>query len=40
MRGSFIIAHIENTIENRKNKHLSPFERGQIAALKQAGDSN
>lgn len=34
------MAHTENTTQNRKNKHLSPFERGQIAALKQAGHSN
>lgn len=40
MRGSFIMAHTENTIQNRKNKHLSPFERGEIAALHKAGHSN
>lgn len=40
MRGSFIMAHTDNTIQNRKNKHLSPFERGQIAALHKAGHSN
>ena len=40
MRGSFIMAHTENTIQNRKNKHLSPFERGEIAALHNAGHSN
>ena len=40
MRGSFIVAHNENTIQNRRNKHLSPFERGQIAALHNAGHSN
>jgi len=34
------MAHIENTIQNHKNKHLSPFERGQIAALHKAGHSN
>lgn len=34
------MAHTENTIQNRKNKHLSPFERGQIAALHKAGHSN
>ena len=34
------MAHTENTIQNRKNKHLSPFERGQIAALHNAGHSN
>ena len=34
------MAHIENTIQNRKNKHLSPFERGKIAALHKAGHSN
>lgn len=34
------MAHIENTIQNRKNKHLSPFERGEIAALRKAGHSN
>src|SRR5690625_4421646 len=40
MRGSFIMAHTENTTQNRKNKHLSPFERGEIAALHKAGHSN
>ncbi len=40
MRGSFIVAHIDNTIQNRRNKHLSPFERGEIAALHKAGHSN
>lgn len=34
------MAHTEDTIQNRKNKHLSPFERGQIAALHNAGHSN
>lgn len=34
------MAHTENTIQNRKDKHLSPFERGQIAALHKAGHSN
>ena len=34
------MAHTDNTIQNRKNKHLSPFERGQIAALHKAGHSN
>nr|WP_186669088.1 IS30 family transposase [Sporosarcina sp. BP05] len=34
------MAHTENTIQNRKNKHLSPFERGQIGALHKAGDPN
>lgn len=34
------MAHTENTIQNRKNKHLSPFERGEIAALHKAGHSN
>ncbi|WP_438312020.1 helix-turn-helix domain-containing protein [Sporosarcina sp. FA9] len=34
------MAHTGNTIQNRKNKHLSPFEHGQIAAFKQAGHSN
>jgi len=34
------MAHIENTIQNRKNKHLSPFERGQIAALHNTNHSN
>ena len=34
------MAHTENTIQNRKNKHLSPFERGQIAALHNARHSN
>lgn len=27
------MAHIENTIQNRKNKHLSLFERREIHAL-------
>lgn len=40
MRGSFIMAHIENTIQNAKYKHLSPFERGEISALHRAGHSN
>lgn len=40
MRGSFILAHTENIIQNRKNKHLSSFERGQIAALHKVGHSN
>lgn len=39
MIGSFKIAHIENTIENLKNKHLSLFEREQINALHRAGHS-
>lgn len=34
------MAHTENTIQNRENKNLSPFERGQIAALHKAGHSN
>ena len=34
------MAHTENTIQNRKYKHLSPFERGQIAALHKEGHSN
>ena len=34
------MAHTENTIQNRKNKHLSPFERRQIDALHRAGHSN
>ena len=34
------MAQTENTIQNRKNKHLSPFERSQIAALHKAGHSN
>ena len=40
MRGNFIMAHTENTIQNRKNKHLSSFERGEIFALHNAGYSN
>jgi len=40
MRGSFIMAHTENTIQNRKNKHLLPCERGEIAALHKEGHSN
>lgn len=34
------MAHIENITQNRKYKHLSPFERGKIAALHKAGHSN
>lgn len=34
------MAHTENTIQNRKHKHLSTFERGKIAALHKAGHSN
>jgi len=34
------MAHTENTIQNHKNKHLFPFERGQISALHKAGHSN
>ena len=34
------MAHTENTTKNRKNKHLSPFERGEIAALNKAGHTN
>jgi len=34
------MAQIENTIQNRKDKHLSPFERGKIAALHNTGHSN
>jgi hypothetical protein len=34
------MAHIKNTMENSKNKHLTPFERGQIAAPHNAGHSN
>lgn len=34
------MAHIENTTQNRKYKHLSPFERGKIVALHKAGHSN
>lgn len=34
------MAHPENTIQNRKNKHLSSFERGQIAAFNKAGHTN
>lgn len=40
MRGSFIVAHTQNTIQNGKFKHLSPFERGEIAALHREGHSN
>ncbi|ARK20193.1 IS30 family transposase [Sporosarcina sp. P26b] len=40
MRGSFIVAQLENTIQNRKNKHLSAFERGQIEALHKDGHTN
>jgi len=34
------MAHTENTIQNRKNKHLSSFERGEIYALHNARYSN
>lgn len=34
------MAQNQNTIQNRKHKHLSPFERGKIAALHHAGHSN
>ncbi len=34
------MAHIDNTIQNQKYKHLSPFERGKISALHKAGHSN
>ena len=40
MRGDFIMAHTNNTTQNQKNKHLSPFERGEISALHKAGHSN
>jgi len=40
MRGSFIMAHTENTIQNRENIHLSPFECGQIAAFHNTNHSN
>ncbi|ARK20670.1 integrase [Sporosarcina ureae] len=40
MRGSFIVAQLESTIQNRKNKHLSAFERGQIEALHKDGHTN
>ena len=31
------MAHTENTIQNRKNKHLSPFERGQRSEERRVG---
>ncbi len=31
------MTHIENTIQNRKNKYLSPIEREEIVALHKAG---
>ena len=34
------MAHTNNTTQNQKNKHLSPFERGEISALHKAGHSN
>ena len=40
MRGSFIVAQLENTIQNRKDKHLSAFELGQIEALYKDGHTN
>ncbi|PIC66192.1 hypothetical protein CSV71_13045 [Sporosarcina sp. P21c] len=40
MRGSVIVAQLENTIQDRKDKHLSPFERGQIEALHKERHSN
>src|SRR5690625_6149874 len=40
MRGSFIMAHTQNTIQKRKFTHLSKFERGKIAALHWDGKSN
>ena len=40
MRGSFIMAHPQNTIQKRNFKHLTLFERGKIAALHKEGHSN
>ena len=40
MRGSFIVAQLEITTQNHKNKHLSSFERGQIEALHKDGHTN
>ncbi len=40
MRGSFIMAHPQNTIQNSKFKLLSAFERGQIAASHKNRHSN
>ncbi|WP_158232746.1 helix-turn-helix domain-containing protein [Sporosarcina sp. P17b] len=34
------MAQLESTIQNRKNKHLSAFERGQIGALYKYGNTN
>lgn len=34
------MARTKNTTQNKKYKHLSPFERGEIAALHKAGYSN
>lgn len=40
MGESFIIAHVENTVQNRKNKYFPAFERGEITALHDAEYSN
>jgi IS30 family transposase len=34
------MAHTENTTQNRKYKHISAFEHGEIAALNKVGHSN
>ncbi|QUW21283.1 helix-turn-helix domain-containing protein [Sporosarcina sp. Marseille-Q4063] len=34
------MAHPQNTMQNRKFKHLPAFERGEIAALHREGHSN
>lgn len=34
------MAHPQNTIQNSKFKHLSAFEREQVAALHKDGHSN
>lgn len=33
------MVHTEKTIQNLKDKHLSPFERGQTDALQREGHS-
>ncbi|PIC70795.1 hypothetical protein CSV77_07715 [Sporosarcina sp. P16b] len=40
MRESFIVAKLRNAIKNCKDKHLSPFECGQIEALHKDRHSN
>ena len=40
MRVDFIMAYNNNTIQMQKYKHLSSFERGEIAALHKDSHSN